>query len=1081
VGSYSFSAHYSGDITYSSVDGPCEPLQVTQISATVITEIHNAAHAPVTNVPAGTSVHDKAIVAGTFGVPTGSVTFTFFSNSGCTGQGTPTGTITVDATGAAHPSDSTAALTPGGYSFRARYNGNINYTAGDSNCEPLSVGQVAPTVITDIHNAAHAPVTNVPAGTSVHDKATVSGSFGVPTGTVSFTFFTDSACAGQGTPMGTIAVDATGAAHPSDSTTPPTPGGYGFRARYNGDVNYTATNSSCEPLSVGLAPATVVTEIHNAAHTAVLSVPAGTSVHDKATVSGSFGVPSGTVAFTFFTNNTCTGQGTPMGTIALDATGAAHPSISTAALSAGGYSFSAHYNGNITYGMADSLCEPLAVGQLTPTIVTVIHDPAHTPVASVPAGTSVHDQATVSGIFGVPTGMVSFTFFSNNTCASTGASAGTIAVDGTGVAHPSSGTTALSAGGYSFRAHYNGDTNYTAADSACEPLEVRQLTPAVVTEIHDANHAPVTTVSAGTSVHDKATVSGGFGVPTGTASFTFFASNTCSGPGTAMGTLSVDAVGVAHPSISTAQLSPGGYSFRAHYNGDTNYTIADSACEALVVSQLAPTVVTEIHNDAHAPVVSVPAGASVHDKATVSGAFGVPTGTVTFTFFTNNTCAGQGAAMGTISLDGTGVAHPSSSPVPLVPGGYSFRAHYDGNTTYTAADSPCEPLSVGQVAAVVVTEIHDAGHHPVTSVLAGSIVHDKATVSGGFGTPTGAVTFSFFNNSTCTGQGANAGTIALASGAAHPSNSTAPLAAGGYGFRARYNGDATYAAADSACESLAVGQLTPTVMTEIHDAAHHPVTSVPAGASVHDKATVSGSFGAATGNVSFTFFTNGACTGQGTGAGTIALASGVAHPSASQYVANTGSYSFRARYNGDANYAAASSACEPLTVTTGASAFMTGEGQVIGERNAKITFEGSARGTVGGRARGQFSIVNHRTGEMLKGKVTAVLNVDAIHHEMTFCFTTKSGAQYTVRWQDNGVRNNNEDNGGDNKQQDNGAGNKKRSSPDKLTLASGCAFPPVAILWGVNNADVVDGDIVWHGIDERDKNEDGQNGGSGGD
>jgi hypothetical protein len=86
-----------------------------------------------------------------------------------------------------------------------------------------------------------------------------------------------------------------------------------------------------------------------------------------------------------------------------------------------------------------------------------------------------------------------------------------------------------------------------------------------------------------------------------------------------------------------------------------------------------------------------------------------------------------------------------------------------------------------------------------------------------------------------------------------------------------------------------------------------------------------------------------------------------------------------------------------------------------------------------------------------------------------------------VRWQDNGVRNNNEDNGGDDKQQDNGAGNKKRSSPDKLTLASGCAFPPVAILWGVNNADVVDGDIVWHGIDERDKNEDGQNGGSGGD
>jgi hypothetical protein len=890
----------------------------------------------------------------------------------------------------------------------------------------------------------------------VHDKATVSGSFGVPTGTVSFTFFGNNACTGQGTPFGTVAVDAIGVAHPSDSTAPLTPGGYGFRAHYSGELNYAASNSACEPLSVGQATPAVVTEIHDTAHTPVLSVPAGASVHDKATVSGSFGVPTGMVAFTFFTNNACTSQGTAMGTVALDAAGVAHPSLSTGPLSAGGYGFRAHYSGDTTYGAADGQCEPLAVGQLTPTVVTEIHDPAHTPVTSVPAGTSVHDKATVSGAFGMPTGTVSFTFFGNNTCAGTGASAGTLDVDATGVAHPSSSTAPLSAGGYAFRAHYNGDTNYATADSACEPLDVGQLTPAVVTVIHDASHTPVTSVLAGTSVHDKATVSGGFGVPTGTVSFTFFTNNTCTGPGLAMGVINVDAAGVAHPSSSTASLSPGGYSFRARYNGDTAYTAADSACEALEVRQLAPTVTTEIHDATHAAVVNVPAGASVHDKATVSGGFGVPTGMVSFTFFTNNTCAGQGAAMGTITLDGTGVAHPSSSTAALASGGYSFRAHYDGNTTYTAADSPCEPLSVGQLGAVVVTEVHDAGHHPVTSAPAGSIVHDKATVSGAFGTPTGTVTFTFFSNSTCTGQGANAGTTALAGGVAHPSDSTPPLAAGGYGFRARYNGDTTYTAADSACEPLAVGQLTPTVVTEIHDAAHHPVTSVPAGTSVHDKATVSGSFGAPTGNVSFAFFTNGACTGQGTSAGTIALASGVAHPSASQHVANTGSYSFRARYNGDANYAAVSSTCEPLTVTTGASAFMTGEGQVIGERNAKITFEGSARGTVGGRTRGHLSIVNQRTGEMLKGKV-AVLNVDAVHHEMTFCFTTKSGAQYTVRWRDNGAG---RDNGGNEGDED------RRSRPDQLTLAGECAFPPVAILWGVNNADVVRGDIKWHRTDD---------------
>jgi hypothetical protein len=573
----------------------------------------------------------------------------------------------------------------------------------------------------------------------------------------------------------------------------------------------------------------------------------------------------------------------------------------------------------------------------------------------------------------------------------------------------------------------------------------------------------VTSVPAGTSVHDKATVSGGFGVPTGTVSFSFFSNNACTGAGSAMGAISVDATGVAHPSSSTAALSGGAYGFRAHYNGDTNFTAADSACEPLEVRQLVPTVVTEIHNAAHAPVVSVPAGASVHDQATVSGGLGVPTGTASFTFFTNNTCTGQATAMGTIALDGTGVAHPSNSTAPLAAGGYSFRAHYNGDTTYTAADSPCEPLSVGQLAAVVITEIHDPGHHPVTSVPAGSIVHDKATVSGGLGTPTGTVSFTFFNTNTCTGQGSSAGTIALVGGIAHPSNSTTPLPAGAYGFRARYNGDTTYNATDSACEPLEVAQLTPNVGSEIHDALHHPVTSVPAGTSVHDKATVSGGFGSPTGSVSFTFFTNGNCTGQGASAGTIALASGVAHPSSSQYVVSTGAYAFRARYNGDTNYAPASSACEPLTVTAGGSGFMTGGGQVIGEGNAKITFSGNVRGTVGGRASGHFNLVNHRTGEHLEGKVTAVLNVDPARHEMTFCFTTKTGTQYTVRWQDNGE------------------GNNKHSSPDKLTLASGCAFPPAAILWGVNNADVVSGNIQWHQIDEHDKSEDKKSGEDDGD
>src|SRR4051812_44827117 len=69
---------------------------------------------------------------------------------------------------------------------------------GNSNCnpDPPTVGAASQTVITQIpsttattiHNAAHAAVTTVPAGSTVHDFVTVSGSAGnpIPTGTVTF-------------------------------------------------------------------------------------------------------------------------------------------------------------------------------------------------------------------------------------------------------------------------------------------------------------------------------------------------------------------------------------------------------------------------------------------------------------------------------------------------------------------------------------------------------------------------------------------------------------------------------------------------------------------------------------------------------------------------------------------------------------------------------------------------------------------------------------------------------------------------------------------------------------------------------
>src|SRR5437867_1086024 len=254
---------------------------------------------------------------------------------------------------------------------------------------------------------------------------------------------------------------------------------------FTGNREYTATYST-------KLPPTVTTEIHNASHAAVTSVPAGTTVHDKATVSGSFGVPTGTVSFTFFTaSSACTGASVASGTVALDASGVAHPSSSQGPLGAGSYSFRAHYNGeDPNYGPADSPCEPLEVSELTPVATTEIHDANHNVVVAVPAGTTVHDKATLTGVFGTPTGTVTFTFFTaSSLCTGASVASGTVALDASGVAHPSSSQGPLSAGSYALRAHYNGeDPNYgTAALPGALPV-LSELTPVATTEIHDANH-----------------------------------------------------------------------------------------------------------------------------------------------------------------------------------------------------------------------------------------------------------------------------------------------------------------------------------------------------------------------------------------------------------------------------------------------------------------------------------------------------------------------------------------------------------------------------------------------------------------
>jgi hypothetical protein len=354
-----------------------------------------------------------------------------------------------------------------------------------------------------------------------------------------------------------------------------------------------------------------------------------------------------------------------------------------------------------------------------------------------------------------------------------------------------------------------------------------------------------------------------------------------------------------------------------------------SACkyDAFKTGQGANTLTTSTTTQVQVQDTSnVPLGATVHDSATVVDPANAPVtiGSVTFTFYPNGDCeAGTGADAGTVSVDGNGVAAPSESEGPLAAGSYAFSAHYSGSGPYTASDSSCEPFTVNPATTSLATTVDDAtSGAPISSTIAlGSTVQDSATLTPVVtGVPmTGVVTFTFYTNGSCTGSGASAGSVNVngTSGVAAPSNNEGPLAAGDYGFTATYSGDANYTASTGSCEPFTVNKAATTTVTHVLNASGVDVTgqSVVVGAYVHDLATVGPPVSGfpITGTVTYTFYTNGTCTGAPTSTQTVA----VGLPSSSRQITSFGSYCYQATYSGDANYKPSTGGIEPFSAVNG--------------------------------------------------------------------------------------------------------------------------------------------------------------------
>lgn len=338
----------------------------------------------------------------------------------------------------------------------------------------------------------------------------------------------------------------------------------------------------------------------------------------------------------------------------------------------------------------------------TPSIDTIANP------TSGSVGTPISDTATVSGGIN-PTGTVSFSLYGpGDTSCSTDISDSTFKNIALSSGQASSPSFVVSQTGvYRWIATYNGDVNNVPVSSGCaaEQVVIIPTTPVIQTT------ASPTKGTVGVSIHDSATVSGGFN-PTGTVTFALYGpgDSTCSGTNLVAGLAGFANVALSGGSATSpdfATTSVGTYNWVATYNGDANNNAVSSNCgdEAVVISQATPAIVT-VPNPTSGTV-----GTVISDSATVSDGFN-PTGTVTFALYGpgDSTCSGTNLVSGVAGFAGVALSGGSASSAGFTTtlvGTYNWVATYNGDSNNNPVTSGC-----GSEQVVITKPLGDQGCTP---------------------------------------------------------------------------------------------------------------------------------------------------------------------------------------------------------------------------------------------------------------------------------------------------------------------------------------------------------------------------------
>lgn len=501
AGTYYWLASYAGDTNNNAYTTTCgatnEQIVIGKASPTITTSASPATGAVGVTLTAG----DTATLSGGSS-PTGSVAFTLYSDAACStavsgmsGSGTLSG-------GSASWSKSWTPSTPGAYYWLASYAGDTNNNSfttacGDSN-ETLTIqNKATPTLTTAASPAVGTIGTTLTAG----DTATLTGGIS-PSGTVTFTLYSDSVCSVPVSGMSGSGTVSGGAASWSKSWTPASVGTFYWKAEYSGDASNESVTTTCnaanEEIVIGKATPAISTTASPTSGTIDVLVNAG----DTASITGGYS-PTGDVTFTLYSDVTCSTAVSGMSGSGTISGGSASWSKNWTPSTAGTYYWKALYGGDTNNNSSATTCgdasEQIVINKASPTMTTTASPTTGTASTSMTTG----DSATLTGGI-TPTGSVTFTLYSDATC-STAVSgmSGSGTVSGS-AASWSKSWTPPTAGTYYWKAVYGGDDHNNSYTTACggtnEEVVVAALpgTPAM-TIVKSAN--PISYTSAGDEIH----------------------------------------------------------------------------------------------------------------------------------------------------------------------------------------------------------------------------------------------------------------------------------------------------------------------------------------------------------------------------------------------------------------------------------------------------------------------------------------------------------------------------------------------------------------------------------------------------